>query len=114
MTAHAVADFADQCYEGFREWKRDSNSIIVLGVDDEESLKRQYEKVRKLLGNDAYGPVSFAEPDIDDQWTSIAFYAPFAVRRKLRHLPVVGRKEGQLNKTFFASDAAKPLEPATV
>ena len=56
----------------------------------------------------------FAEPDIENQWTSIAFYATAAVRRKLRHLGMVGKKEGDLNKTFFAAEAARLQEASPV
>jgi hypothetical protein len=91
-----VANFADQQPEAFRAWKRESNSIICLAADDEERLKREYARAVKLLGARV---AFFTEPDIDDEWTAIAFYADAQTRRKFKHLGVAGRRQGGLQKT---------------
>ncbi len=89
QTAHAVADFAAARPEEFAAWKAASNSIICLAVPDEDALKRQREKVGRLLpeGSEA---IVFTEPDIGDEWTAFAFYAQWPVRKKLKHLPLAG------------------------
>lgn len=95
QSAHAVADFAHQQPEAFRRWKQESNSIICLAADDEERLKREYARAVKLVGD---AVTYFTEPDVDDQWTAVAFYADAQTRRKFKHLSVAGRRQGELQK----------------
>lgn len=98
-------DYADQFPESFAHWKKTSNSIICLAADDEAHLQREYARAAKLGADVA----KFLEPDVDDQWTSIAFYADAETRKKFRHLGIVGKKEGALNKHATEAKLVEPL-----
>ena len=70
QTAHSVAEFAHQFPNQFNDWKRDSNYLISLSVDNEEKLQRLFYK----LQDNGADVVAFIEPDINDQLTSICYY----------------------------------------
>lgn len=84
QTAHAIADFAHDHPDQFRQWKQESNSIITLSIKDEQSLIELYERLKK------YTPyiTSFREPDIQDQMTAICVYGTPEIRKMLSNLPL--------------------------
>ncbi len=44
--------------------------------------------------------VIFNEPDLDDQFTSLCYYANYESRKLVSHLPLLGKK---INSTFSNS-----------
>ena len=77
QTAHSIAEFAHQYPNQFLDWKRDSNYLISLSVDNEEKLQRLFYK----LQDNGADVVAFTEPDINDQLTSICYYGTPEMRK---------------------------------
>lgn len=77
QTGHSIAEFAHDFPTKFKSWKRDSNYLISLSVDNEEKLQRLF---YKLLDNGA-DVVAFNEPDIDNQLTAICYYGTPELRK---------------------------------
>ena len=77
QTGHAIAEFAHKHPQLFTDWTTSSNYLISKAVQDEENLKRLYEKL-KWRGADVVG---FTEPDIGDQLTAICFYGTPEMRK---------------------------------
>ncbi len=67
QSAHALAEFALNHPSTFFYWQTKQKNIVLLVVEDEKSLIKLYNSVK---GEKAY----FQEPDIEDQWTAIAFF----------------------------------------
>jgi len=82
QTAHSIAEFAHACPNQFLDWKRDSNYLISLSVDNEEKLQRLYYKLQDY-GADV---VSFHEPDINNQLTAICYYGTPELRKITNNL----------------------------
>jgi len=82
MSAHAVADFAFEHPEIFKQWKEESNSIICLAAKSEEHLLKLYEKYSKITP-----AVKFFEPDVNE-YTSICLYVTPSIRKSLSSLPL--------------------------
>ena len=74
---HAVARFAYNYPNQFKDWIENSEYMISLSIDDEEKLQRLF---YKLQDNDAH-VVAFNEPDIDNQLTSICYYGTPEIRK---------------------------------
>jgi hypothetical protein len=70
QSAHSLAEFAHQYPNHFSDWMQNSQYLVSLSTDDEQSLKDLYDKL-KFYGAHV---VSFTEPDIDNQWTAICYY----------------------------------------
>ena len=83
QSAHAIAEFAAEHTQTFKEWKKQSNSIICLSVKDEESLLKLFEKLDKKTACS-----SFYEPDVN-AFTAICVYGTSEIRKSLSHLPLV-------------------------
>lgn len=84
QTAHAIADFAYDHFDLFKQWKQESNSIITLAVKNEQSLIDIYVKLKEITPH----ITSFREPDIDNQMTAIAVYSTPEMRKMLCHIPL--------------------------
>lgn len=84
QSLHAIADFICAFPSLTAEWKRNSNSIISLSTTDENSLNQLIERFEKK----GIPFISFQEPDIDNQTTSICVYGTPEVRRSLSNLPL--------------------------
>lgn len=82
QTAHGVAEFAHQFPNQFDDWNRQSKYLISLSVDNEESLKETYNKL-KYYGADV---VAFYEPDIGNQMTAICYYGTSKLRKLTQKL----------------------------
>jgi hypothetical protein len=82
QTAHSVAEFAYSFPDQFQDWKRDSNYLISLSIDNEEKLKRLYYK----LQDNGARVIGFTEPDIDNQLTSICYYGTPELRKITNNL----------------------------
>jgi hypothetical protein len=79
---HAVADFAYEHPQKFREWKETSNYVIALQISDEENLIKLYEKLKDQGANITL----FREPDINDEATSFAMFGTPELRKKTSNL----------------------------
>ncbi len=77
QTGHSIAEFAHQYPDQFHDWIQNSNYLVSLSTDDEESLKELY---NKLMHNGAH-VVAFIEPDIGDQLTSICYFGTPEMRK---------------------------------
>ena len=82
QTSHAIADFAFEHTETFKQWKEESNSIICLSAKSEQHLLKLYDKYNHLTPC-----VKFFEPDVDE-WTSICLYGTPEIRKSLASLPL--------------------------
>lgn len=94
QSAHAIADFAHDLPIFFKSWKNNSNYIVALATQDEQSLLKIYEKL-KTRGAPV---VAFREPDIGDQLTAICFYGIPEYRRITSNLPLALKNNS--NNTF--------------
>jgi hypothetical protein len=81
-----VADFAHQHPQTFQKWKDESNSVICLSVKNELKLLQLWEKYQPITPS-----VIFYEPDFSE-YTSICLYADEPIRKKLKHLPLIGKE----------------------
>lgn len=80
QSTHSIADFAHEHPETFANWKAESNSIICLSTQSEETLLKLYEKYKRIT------PVTlFYEPDVN-AYTSLCLYGTPKVRKSLSHL----------------------------
>ena len=82
QSTHSIADFAHTFPEKFKQWKKESNSIICLSTPSEESLLKLHDKYSLLTDS-----TLFFEPDINE-YTSLCLYGSPDVRKKLKHLPL--------------------------
>ena len=82
QSVHAIADFAYEFPEQFKNWKAESNSVVCLAAKSEEHLLKLYDKYSQLTPT-----VKFFEPDVNE-WTSICLYGTPEIRRSLSSLPL--------------------------
>jgi hypothetical protein len=82
QSGHAIAEFIQHFPSEFQEWKRDSNYLISLSIDNEERLQRLFYKLQDNGAN----VVAFTEPDIDNQLTSICYYGTPEMRKITQNL----------------------------
>lgn len=95
QTAHAIADFAHDHPDQFRQWKENSNSIITLSIKDEQALIALYERLKAITPY----ITAFREPDIQDQMTAICVYGTPEIRKKLSNLPLALRNFSTINQS---------------
>ena len=84
QTGHAIADFAHNLPQFFNSWKENSNYLISLATQDENSLDIIYKKLRER----GAPVVAFYEPDYYDQLTAICFYGLPHYRKLVSNLPL--------------------------
>ena len=77
QSLHALAEFAYEFPELFKDWKETSNYVISLSADNEEKLNFIY---HKLKARNAH-VVRFSEPDIGNQLTSVCYYGTPEMRK---------------------------------
>ena len=77
QSGHAIVEFANKHPQPFKDWTETSNYLISLSVQDENHLKRLYEKLKWRGAN----VVAFTEPDIGDQLTAICYYGTPELRK---------------------------------
>lgn len=82
QSAHSLAEFAIQYPNQFHDWNDTSKYLVSLSVDNEMRLN---DLLYKLKSNGAH-VVSFNEPDIDNQLTSICFYGTPEMRHYTKKL----------------------------
>jgi hypothetical protein len=81
QVAHAALEFAIAFPDITAAWRRDSETLAILGVRDELALGRLYtDAIRAGLRT-----VWFHEPDLDDALTAVALEP--AARHLVRRLP---------------------------
>lgn len=69
QSGHAIAEWIKHFPELFAEWNKQSNYLISLSTDNEESLQDLYNRLQ-YYGADV---VAFYEPDIQNQMTAICY-----------------------------------------
>ena len=84
QTVHAVADFADELPQFFKSWKDNSNYVVSLAAENEQSLEKYFNKLRER----GAPVVGFYEPDYQDQLTAICFYGLPHYRKLVSNLPL--------------------------
>ena len=89
QSCHAIADFAYDHPDIFKQWKEESNSIITLAVKDEKALMEMYEKYKEITPH----ITAFREPDIQDQMTAICMYGTSDIRKMLSNIPLALREK---------------------
>lgn len=99
QSQHSIADFAAEFPEQFRSWKKESNSIVSLSVNSEESLLKLYDKLSKKSS-----AILFREPDIDDQATSFCILGTPEIRKKLSYLPLSLKSKNKRTLEQVTSD----------
>lgn len=82
QSGHAIVEFSKKFKNIFDNWYINSNYLIILEIDNEEKLKDIFDKLKYNGAN----IVSFAEPDINDQWTAICFYGTLELRNITKKL----------------------------
>jgi hypothetical protein len=82
QTGHSIAEFAHTYPNHFSDWMRESKYLVSLSVDNEESLKDLYNKLKSNGAN----VVAFTEPDIQDQLTSICYFGTPEMRKHTQKL----------------------------
>lgn len=91
QSLHALADFAYEYPDVFKQWKTESNSVVCLAAKSEEHLLKLYDKYSQLTPT-----VKFFEPDVNE-WTSICLYGTPEIRKTLSSLPLALKN---LNKDY--------------
>lgn len=94
--AHAVADFAVHREENFRHWHETSQYIVALQTDDADSLKRLIEEAPEELET-----ISFFEPDLDYELTSVAFVPHERNKKYLSKLKLAGKSSIDNKDSLF-------------
>lgn len=84
QSAHAAIDFQHQFPQISQNWNKLSNYLILLSVDNEDSLKHQIQKIIKFN----LSHVVFKEPDMDNQITAVCIEPSEKSRKLFSHLPL--------------------------
>jgi len=95
QSMHSLADFAETHPVFFKSWKNNSNYLISLATQDENSLKSLY----NTLCDHGAPVVAFHEPDIGSEMTAICFYGVPEYRKLVSNLPLALKNGGTENKT---------------
>jgi hypothetical protein len=88
QSTHSIAEFAYFFREEFEKWKQESNSIICLSVKNEQELLKLFNNFK-----DSTPTILFREPDVNNEITSICLLGKENVRKRLKHLPLLGNKK---------------------
>lgn len=89
QSTHSVADFAIAYPDLHLEWNKESGSIICLSVNSEEELLNIHQKLHR---SDVKS-VIFQEPDLNNEYTSLCYYADYQSRKLVSHLPLLGKEK---------------------
>jgi hypothetical protein len=84
QSIHAATTFAHELPQFFKSWIQNSNYVVALATQDEQSLQNIYEKLRER----GAPVIAFREPDIGDELTAISFYGLPHYRRIVSNLPL--------------------------
>ena len=88
--AHALAQFAVDNQKVFIDWQTNHKNLIVLAVDNEESLH----KLLLQAQSKGIATSAFREPDIKDQLTAIALEPCQLTYSLTGHLELALKKTG--------------------
>jgi hypothetical protein len=80
-----------------------------LGVKNEEELIKYFLKFKEITPS-----VIFYEPDYNNQATSICLYGTMGVRKKLKHLPLLGKKKETFEDVILKMSQTKQFESQSV
>ena len=82
QSVHSAAEFAHKHTNLFNDWMTNSQYVVSLSANDEQHLKEVLTKLEWFGAN----VVTFREPDMDNQLTSIAFYGTPKMMKITAHL----------------------------
>lgn len=90
QTNHALAQFAYEHPQKFREWVEKSNYIVILSTESESQL----EEIKQKLINRGITFSQFIEPDYGNQLTSITISPEYSdeIKRMFSSLPLAGKE----------------------
>lgn len=89
QAAHAAFTFSVEYPDIVSKWHTDSNFLVVLAAQDEESLTALLaEAVRRQIRC-----IEFIEPDLNDELTAIVLEPTDEARRLCANLPLALREE---------------------
>ena len=95
QSTHSVAYFAIKHANLLKDWDQKSGSIICLGISSEEALL----KLQNKLHHHDVESVLFQEPDLENQYTSLCFYADYSARKLVSNLSLLGKNKKVSNDT---------------
>ena len=82
QSVHSATEFAHKFPNQFNNWMTNSQYVASLSADNEQHLKEVLMKLEWFGAN----VVTFREPDMDNQLTSIAFYGTPKMMKITAHL----------------------------
>ena len=88
QSGHSIAEFAFKHPKKFNDWMLNSKYLVSLSIDDEKKLNEIYNVLKK---NGAH-VVSFREPDIGNEVTSICYYGTPELRKITNKLDLALKK----------------------
>lgn len=88
QSAHAAFSLAHEHPELTRDWYERSSYLVLLGVPDEPALRAWIERLADVGAT----MISWREPDLDDELTSLAVAPSPGVERALSSLPLLLRE----------------------
>ena len=98
QSAHAIANFVIYNPVEAKKWHEESNYIVSLSTENEQSLKNLISK----LESKEITHVVFREPDIDNQITAVAIAPCDETRRLTSSFPLALKGIGNgVNKNCF-------------
>ncbi len=90
QSVHAFREFVENHPETEENWYRTSNTIVILGADDEKHLKR----LMRRGTNIGLRASAFFEPDFDNELTAVVFEPGEKTSEFLRDLRLAGSFTG--------------------
>ena len=94
QTNHSLAEFSNEHYDIFQQWKSISNSLIILECNNELELHNLLTKIKQQ--NLIYS--SFNELDLDNTLTSICIFTTKENRKLFSNLPLCGKPPDTIDK----------------
>ena len=91
QSGHALAKFCIENSEIANSWHQNSQYLVYLSVEDEDSL---YNLITKLQSRDIVFSV-FQEPDLNNQITAIAIEPSKKTQRLCSNLPLAFQEENK-------------------
>ena len=82
QSVHSATEFAHKHTNLFNDWMTSSQYVVSLSADNEQHLKEVLTKLEWFGAN----VVTFREPDMDNQLTSIAYYGTPKMMKITAHL----------------------------
>ncbi len=89
QSIHSAIYFAVENFNLLLDWNDRSKSIICLAIESEQTLL----KLQNKLHYKGIESVLFQEPDLNNEYTSLCYYADYESRKLVSHLPLLGKQK---------------------